>query len=327
MNVMEKLLEFKDLHITYEVEGEVSHAVNGVNLSISRGEVLGLVGETGAGKTTAAKAALKLLPKYTAKIAGEVILAGRNVNDMTEKELCDIRGNLVSMVFQDPMTSLNPVLRVGKQIGDAIALHNSQMDKKQVEAEVDNILKMVGIVPERKNEYPHQFSGGMKQRVMIAIAIACKPDLLIADEPTTALDVTIQAQVMEMMRGLQKDLNSAVMLITHDLGLVANFCDTVAIMYSGEIIEYGTIYDIFDETKAHHPYTVGLFGSIPNIYDISDRLQPIPGLMPHPADLPKGCKFAPRCPNVTESCRGGDMPVREKGTHTVKCLHVIEEEL
>lgn len=327
MTVMEKLLEFKDLRVTYEVEGEISHAVNGVNLSVCRGEVLGLVGETGAGKTTTAKAALKLLPKYTAKISGEVILDGKNINDMTEKELCDVRGNKVSMVFQDPMTSLNPVFRVGKQIGDVIKLHNPEMDKKRVEAEVDNILKMVGIVPDRKNEYPHQFSGGMKQRVMIAIAIACKPDLLIADEPTTALDVTIQAQVMEMMRGLQKELNSAVMLITHDLGLVANFCDKVAIMYSGEIIEYGTIYDIFNETKAHHPYTVGLFGSIPDIDDISDRLHPIPGLMPHPADLPQGCKFAPRCPNATDGCLGGDMPVREKGTHTIKCLHVAEEAL
>lgn len=324
---MEKLLELKDLYVTYETDGVVSKAVNGVTLTIERGEVLGLVGETGAGKTTMALAILRLLPQFIAHTKGAILFEGENVMEYTDRELNAMRGNKVSMVFQDPMTSLNPVFRVGKQIGDVIKIHNPRKSKKEIEDEVDGILKMVGIPPERKADYPHQFSGGMKQRVMIAIAIACQPDLLIADEPTTALDVTIQAQVMEMMRSLQRDLNSAVMLITHDLGIVASFCDKVAIMYSGEIIEYGVLEDIFDKSKAHHPYTVGLFGSIPNIYDISERLSPIPGLMPHPSDLPEGCKFADRCPLLTDECRQCDVSLKEKGTHCVRCLHCIEEEL
>ncbi len=325
---MEKaLLEYKDFYIAYKSDDQVACAVNGINLVVNRGEVVGLVGETGAGKTSTAMAALHLLPSYTTEFKGEVLFDGKNVLEMTDKELGAIRGNKISMIFQDPMTSLNPVFRVGSQIADVIRIHNPSWKKVQIEAEVDNILKMVGIPPERKIEYPHQFSGGMKQRVMIAIAIACKPDLLIADEPTTALDVTIQAQVMEMMRGLQKDLNSAVMLITHDLGIVASFCDKVAIMYAGEIVEFGTIYDLFDKTKEHHPYTNGLFGSIPNIYDISDRLQPIGGLTPHPADLPKGCKFAPRCPKATGACSEATVPMLCKGTHSIQCLHVSEEGL
>jgi len=223
------------------------------------------------------------------------------------------------------MTSLNPVFRVGDQIADVIKIHNPKMGQHEVNEKVDEILTMVGIAPERKLEYPHQFSGGMKQRVMIAIAIACNPELLIADEPTTALDVTIQAQVIKMMRNLQKELGSSVILITHDLGIVANFCDKVAIMYAGEIVESGTLEDIFDKSRSHHPYTEGLFASLPNITEKTDRLVPIKGLTPHPSELPEGCKFHPRCPKCTEICTKGENPRRcRKGSHMVQC-HLFEE--
>jgi peptide/nickel transport system ATP-binding protein len=218
------------------------------------------------------------------------------------------------------MTSLNPVFRIGDQIADVIKIHNPQLSHAEVGEKVDEIMRMVGLAPERKNEYPHQFSGGMKQRIVIAIAIACNPDLLIADEPTTALDVTIQAQVINMMRNLQKDLGSSVILITHDLGIVANFCDKVAIMYGGEIVEVGTLEEVFDRSIPHHPYTVGLFESIPNINEKTDRLKPIKGLTPHPSELPAGCKFHPRCPKCTEQCKSGaNPPIYRDGGHEIQC--------
>ena len=317
----EKLLELKDLSVRYTTDGIISRAVNHVNLDLAKGEVLGLVGETGAGKTTTALTILRLLPKYTSEVDGEVFFEGKDILKLSEKEVRDIRGQKISMIFQDPMTSLNPVYTVGEQIGDVIRFHNENMSKADVEARVDEMLKLVGIPPQRKTEFPHQFSGGMKQRVMIAIALACNPELLIADEPTTALDVTIQAQVIKMMRNLQKQLNTAVILITHDLGIVANFCDKVAIMYGGEIVESGTLEEVFDRQANHHPYTLGLFGSLPNINERTSRLTPITGLTPHPSELPEGCKFHPRCPQCMEVCKSGDNPpkVDNGGTQVIQC--------
>ena len=234
-----------------------------------------------------------------------------------------IRGEKVSMIFQDPMTALNPVLTVGDQIAESLQLHDDQGRSKEViDARVEEVLELVGIPAARKKDYPHQFSGGMKQRVVIAIALACNPGLLIADEPTTALDVTIQAQVLAMMQELKEKLDTAMIMITHDLGIVAQTCDKVAVMYAGEIIEYGTVEDIFTG-DAHHPYTVGLFGSIPSLEGDEERLHPIDGMMPDPTDLPSGCYFSPRCPKCTEQCRGVHPEEAVSGTHKIRC-HLFE---
>lgn len=316
----ENILEIKNLEIQYVVDKDVVRAVNNIDLTIRKGEVVGLVGETGAGKTTTALSILRLLPRYVTKIpAGEILFHGENLMEKSEAEMREIRGRHISMIFQDPMTSLNPVMTVGQQIADVVRWHDKSLSKKQVREHVCKILEMVGIPAERCTEYPHQFSGGMKQRVVIAIAIACNPELLIADEPTTALDVTIQAQVIKMMRNLQKELHSSVLMITHDLGVVANFCDRVMIMYAGEIVESGTLEEVFDRSRKHHPYTVGLFGSIPDINSKADRLQPIAGLMPDPSNLPEGCRFHPRCPKACTCCESGAVPVWSAGSHSIKC--------
>lgn len=312
------LLDIKNLYITYESYDETVRAVNGINLKINKGEILGLVGETGAGKTTTALGLMRLLPPDIGKIKqGEIIFDGKDIAKLSEDNMRKIRGERISMIFQDPMTSLNPVLTVGEQISEVVELHKN-MSKEQIQKRVDEMLELVGIPSQRKNEYPHQFSGGMKQRVMIAIALACNPELLIADEPTTALDVTIQAQVLDMMNELKEKLNSAMILITHDLGVVAQMCDHVAIMYAGEIIENGTAEDIYEAEK-HHPYTTGLFGSIPNLTVETDRLSPIDGLMPDPTNLPSGCKFHPRCPECMEICKREAPKDVVNGTHTIKC--------
>ena len=320
MNMAEKLLEIRNLHVMYETDQETVYAVNGINLSIGRKETMGLVGETGAGKTTTALAIMQLMPERIGKITqGEILFEGDNLLDYKENAMRSIRGEKIAMIFQDPMTSLNPVIRVGDQIQEALALHNA--DKKsrpEMEARVDEILEMVGIPAFRKSNYPHEFSGGMKQRVVIAIALACNPVLLIADEPTTALDVTIQAQVLAMIEDLKQKLDTSMLLITHDLGVVAQTCDKVAVMYAGEIIEFGSIEDIF-EGKEHHPYTVGLFGSIPNMNINSKRLNPIVGLMPDPTDLPEGCKFHPRCPKCMEICKQQEPPAYSDGEHQIRC--------
>ncbi len=316
----EKLLEIKDYCVTFTSEKINSYAVNHINLTVEKGEVLGLVGETGAGKTTTALSIMGLLSKYGNHTSGEIYFNGSKLTRMKEKEYRKIRGQHISMIFQDPMTSLNPVFRVGDQIADVIKIHNKKMSQIEVNKKVDEIMKLVGISPERKVDYPHQFSGGMKQRIVIAIAIACNPELLIADEPTTALDVTIQAQVIKMMRNLQKELGSSVILITHDLGIVANFCDKVAIMYGGEIVESGTLEEIFDKNRSHHPYTLGLFNSLPNIEEKTSRLKPIRGLTPHPSELPEGCKFHPRCPDCKDHCEVGENPkLYTEGTHSIQC--------
>lgn len=321
----EKLLEIKNLEVIYKTEREIVRAVNGISLSMKRRETLGIVGETGAGKTTTALAILKLLPFWVGQICnGEINFCGVNLVKENEEKMRHIRGEKISMIFQDPMTSLNPVIKIGEQIAESLMIHNtSKKNKTEIEKRVEELLELVGIPSKRKNEYPHQFSGGMKQRVVIAIALACNPELLIADEPTTALDVTIQAQVLAMMDELKAKLGTSMILITHDLGIVAETCDTVAIMYGGEIIEYGTVEDIF-EGYMHHPYTIGLFGSIPNMDVETKRLTPVPGLMPDPTKLPPGCKFHPRCPKTMEICK--QIQPREfiANGHSIRC-HLYSE--
>ena len=317
---MSPLLEIENLKIQYATNDATYYALNGVSFSIEKGEILGLVGETGAGKTTTALGILRLLPKDVGSITGGTIrFEDNDITGTAERDMRKVRGNQISMIFQDPMTSLNPVLTVGKQIGEALEFH-SKGSKSEIEAQVDEMLELVGIPPSRKNEYPHQFSGGMKQRVVIAIALACKPKLLIADEPTTALDVTVQNQVLSMMFDLKKQLDTSMLLITHDLGIVAQMCDKVAIMYAGEIIEKGSVYDIFDkEKKLRHPYTRGLFGSLPSLQSDSRRLTPIDGLMPDPSDLPEGCKFHVRCPIRMDICAKEVPGDYEVDGHMVKC--------
>ena len=278
-----KVLEVKNLSIQYQTDLETVYAVNDISFSLDEGETLGLVGETGAGKTTAALGIMGLLPERTGRVSsGEIILEGQNLLNLKEQEMQKIRGSRISMIFQDPMTALNPVLQVGTQIGEALYLHNTDnLSSQEIEKKVEETLELVGIPRERKTEYPYQFSGGMRQRVVIAIALICNPKLLIADEPTTALDVTIQAQILSMICDLQRRYRTSVIMITHDLGVVAETCDKVAIMYAGEIVEYGTLADIFVGEK-HHPYTVGLFQSLPGCSGNKKRLQPIEGLMPDP---------------------------------------------
>ncbi len=313
------ILEIKGLNVKYETDLETVEAVNGIDLEIEKSGTLGLVGETGAGKTTTALSIMRLLPSTTGRIrSGEIFFEGRDLLKIDEEEMRSVRGDKIAMVFQDPMTSLNPVQTVGDQIAEAIKLHNEKMSEEEVDKRVEEILSLVGIIPQRKYDYPHQFSGGMKQRVVIAIALSCEPDLLIADEPTTALDVTIQAQVLAMIRDLRDRLGTSMLMITHDLGIVAQSCDHVAVMYAGKIIEYGTVEDIFKGDK-HHPYTVGLFGSIPNLKSRALRLNPIPGLMPDPTKLPDGCYFAPRCDKCMEVCKHMQPEVFVDGTHKIAC--------
>lgn len=322
-NQNEKLLQIEDLHIHYMSEGRKVCAVNGVSFEIGAGETIGLVGETGAGKTTMALAIMKLIQKPAGRYAGgKILFNGEDLINASENRMHHIRGNQISMIFQDPMTSLNPVYTVGDQIAEVVALHQ-KVSAQQAMTRAGDVLELVGIPRERANEYPHQFSGGMKQRVCIAMALAASPQLLIADEPTTALDVTIQAQVLDLMGKLKRELNTAMILITHDLGIVSEVCDKVAIMYAGRIIEFGTLEDIYRHPT--HPYTLGLFGSIPKLDQKIRRLTPIKGLMPDPTNLPEGCAFAPRCNHACEACHHTP-PQTEKinDTHAVACLRSRE---
>ena len=298
----DKLLEVTDLHVMYRTDDDNVYALNGVDISVEKGKTLGLVGETGAGKTTLALSILRLLPDRVGFVTqGDIKMNGVELLKLSEPDMRLLRGNDISMIFQDPMTSLNPIHTVGDQIAEVIALHNEHADRDFIEKKVDEMMEMVGIPAIRKSEYPHQFSGGMKQRIVIAIALACNPKLLLADEPTTALDVTIQAQVLEMMNQLKQKLETSMILITHDLGIVAQICDQVGIMYAGEVVEIGTVEDIFEGTQ-HHPYTVGLFGAIPNMAEESPRLHPIDGLMPDPSIVLPGCPFA-QMPRRTSASR------------------------
>lgn len=319
------LLEIKDLYVQYTADGRAVEAVNGITITVKKGDTLGLVGETGAGKTTTALAIMGLVPDPPGKVtSGEILLNGENLLQKSAKELRTIRGKDIAMIFQDPMTSLNPVLPVGDQIREVILLHE-KLSKAEATHKACQMLELVGIPAERYDEYPHQFSGGMKQRVIIAIALACNPKLLIADEPTTALDVTIQAQVLEMMRDLKEKYGTAMILITHDLGVVAEVCNNVAIMYAGQIVESGTLDDIYSDPK--HPYTIGLFRSIPDLTSKQRRLEIIPGIMPDPSNLPKGCNFCTRCQYATERCKQEKPPVAQLSkSHAVLCWRNAEQE-
>lgn len=321
---MNNILEVQDLTIHYLTEGSTVRAVNGISFTIGDGETLGLVGETGAGKTTTALGILRLVQDPPGKIiSGKILYNGEDILEKSIGQMRDIRGGEISMIFQDPMSSLNPVLKVADQIAEVIRHHgHDALESQRLALEM---LEKVGIPASRGNDYPHQFSGGMKQRVVIAMALACKPRLLLADEPTTALDVTIQAQILDMMRQLKDELGTSMLLITHDLGVVAETCDRVAVMYAGEIVEYGSLEDIFDRTS--HPYSVSLFGAIPSLDKKVDRLNPIQGLVPDPANLPKGCKFNPRCPAATDKCREEEPPVTVLSPgHTVRCWLAEKEE-
>lgn len=321
----DKLLEVKNLSVEYDTEISTVYAVNGLDLDLNYGETLGLVGETGAGKTTTALSVIQLLPEGIGFVTdGSIKLDGVDMLNAPEEKIRAMRGSVVSMIFQDPMSALNPVMTVGAQIMEVLKIHHPEQSTAQLEARVDEMMELVGIPAKRKVEYPHQFSGGMKQRIVIAIALACEPKLLLADEPTTALDVTIQAQVLDMMSNLKEKLNTSMLLITHDLGVVAQTCDKVAIMYAGEIIEHGTAEDIFNGAQ-RHPYTDGLFGSIPDLTVRTRRLSPIEGLMPDPTALPEGCKFHDRCPHCMDICRKEAPPKTRMGSHLIRC-HLIAQQ-
>ena len=314
----EIVLDVKDLVVHYVLKKETVEAVNNISFSLKKGRAIGLVGETGAGKTTTALSVMNLVPSPPGVIkSGSIDVCGNKMLELNPKKLQKIRGKDVSMIFQDPMTSLNPVTTVGDQIAESVILHE-YVSKSQAHKRAEEMLELVGIPGGRANEYPHQFSGGMKQRVVIAIALACSPRVLIADEPTTALDVTIQAQVLDMMNDLKDRFRTALLMITHDLGVVAKMCDDVAIMYAGRIVESGTLEDVFDNTM--HPYTEGLFNSLPNLDNRAADLKPIPGLMPDPTRLPEGCSFAPRCSYATEECsKSHQNPRNITDTHTILC--------
>jgi peptide/nickel transport system ATP-binding protein len=320
MDQERELLRIEDLVIRYKTDDGIVEALNGVSLFLREKHTLGLVGETGAGKTTLARSIMGLIPNPPGEVlGGRIFFEGQDLLKLNETKMRSVRGNQISMIFQDPMTSLNPVMTVGEQIMEVIRTHN-KLSPKETLSMARDMLEMVGISADRMGEYPHQFSGGMKQRVIIAIALACNPKLLIADEPTTALDVTIQAQVLEMIRSLKTKLNTSMLLITHDLGVVAQNCDFVAIIYAGEIVEYGGLRDIFKTPK--HPYTQGLLGSIPSLVREVKRLKSIKGLMPDPVNLPRGCKFHPRCNYAGESCAAAAPALVDVGAeHLVRCIH------
>ena len=311
------ILRIKDLRVHYESESEVVEAVNGVSFDLKRGKTLGLVGETGAGKTTIAMSILRLVQSPGRILEGSILFNDLELTSLNEKQMRGIRSKSIAMIFQDPMTALNPVLTVGEQVAEVFRTHE-KLSRQEAMKKAMDMFELVGIPGTRYNEYPHQFSGGMKQRVVIAEALACKPELLIADEPTTSMDVTIQAQVLDMIRHLQKKLNTSMILITHDMGVIAETCDEVAVIYAGNIVEYGSLDQVF--TNAQHPYTKGLFASLPSLDKDIERLKPIDGLMPDPANLPPYCSFCERCPVACEKCKNGEPDYIEiEPGHMVRC--------
>ncbi|NEW09386.1 ABC transporter ATP-binding protein [Paenibacillus sp. SYP-B3998] len=321
---MENILEIKNLHVHYVTEDNVIKAVNGVNLEIKKGDSLGLVGETGAGKTTTALSIIQLIPDPPGMIVdGEILYKGKNLIHNTEKENKQLRGNGISMIFQDSMTALNPIMRVGDQLAEVLITHK-KVSKHEARNQVVDLLETVGVKADRYNDYPHQFSGGMKQRVLITMALLCNPALLIADEPTTALDVTIQAQVLELMKQLRKQYDMSMLFISHDLGVVAETCDRVAIMYAGEIVEIGTVEEVYTAPK--HPYTRGLFQSIPKLEEDRAKLFQIEGSMANPASLPEGCFFHPRCKHKADICESIS-PTMQGERHLSKCHFSLLDEV
>ena len=324
------LLEVKNLKTGFRIDEGSFLAVDDVSFSLEKGKTLGLVGESGCGKSVTSLSIMRLISTPPGKIeGGEIWFNGRNLLTLPESEMRKIRGNDIAMIFQEPMTSLNPVFTCGDQIAEAIALHQKNLSRRDVREKTIQMLRLVGI-PEpdtRVDEYPHQLSGGMRQRVMIAMALSCNPQLLIADEPTTALDVTIQAQILDLIRKLQREFDASMILITHDLGVVAETCDDVAVMYAGRIVEYGSVEDIFYRPK--HRYTMGLLDSIPHFETghRRTRLETIPGLVPSMLDLPKGCRFSTRCKAVQDDCTTCDPPLRPfGGKHVAACLHPVLED-
>lgn len=307
----EKLVDVRNLRTHFYTEDGVVPAVDGVSLYIKRGETLGVVGESGCGKSVTSLSIMRLIPNPPGKIVeGEILFEGQDLLKLPESEMRKIRGNDISMIFQEPMTSLNPVYTIGDQISEAIQLHQGLNYKEATDKAVE-MLRLVGIpLPERRvNEYPHQLSGGMRQRVMIAMALSCNPKLLVADEPTTALDVTIQAQILELMKKLKKELGMAIMLITHDLGVVAEMAERVVVMYGGKVVEEGDVVSIFKSPL--HPYTEGLLRSIPRMDSDTDKLHVIEGVVPNPLHLPEGCRFNPRCPYVIDKCKESQPPLEQ----------------
>lgn len=319
---MDKLLEVKNLKTYFYTEDGVVPALDGVDFYIKPGETLGVVGESGCGKSVTSLSILRLIPNPPGKIMenSEIFFDGQNLLELEEHEMRKIRGNKISMIFQEPMTSLNPVFKIGNQLGEVLILHQG-MNKQQARAKCIEMLQLVGIPRPEKivDEYPHSLSGGMRQRVMIAMALACNPKLLIADEPTTALDVTIQAQILELMKKLKTDFNASVMLITHNLGVVAETCQRIIVMYAGKVVEEGDVYSLFEEPK--HPYTQGLLKSVPSIENSQEKLDSIPGMVPNPLNMPKGCKFEPRCSKALEICKSKEPSLTVLGEErSVRCF-------
>jgi oligopeptide/dipeptide ABC transporter ATP-binding protein len=317
---MEPLLRVRDLCTEFRTEDGVFAAVDGVDFELAAGEVLGIVGESGSGKSVTALSILGLIPSPPGRIArGEIVFEGVDLLGLREREMRAIRGADISMIFQEPMTSLNPVFTIGEQIIETIRHHES-VSKRAASTRAVELLDLVGIPSPRArlSEYPHHLSGGMRQRVMIAIALSCRPKLLLADEPTTALDVTIQAQILELLRGLQAELGMAVILITHDLGVVAEFAQRAIVMYAGKVVEHASVEDLFD--RPMHPYTEGLLASLPVLDEDRDRLQAIPGVVPSPFELPPGCRFGPRCLHARDACRAGEPPLLRRDGRDVACI-------
>ncbi|MBX5464085.1 MAG: ABC transporter ATP-binding protein [Clostridia bacterium] len=309
----EPLLEVRDLKTYFRTEDGVARAVDGVSFALGRGETLGIVGESGSGKSVTSLSIMRLIPDPPGRIAGgQILFEGRDLLGLSEREMRKIRGNEISMIFQEPMTSLNPVFTVGRQIEESIRLHQ-KVDARESRVRAIEMLRRVGIPsPEvRVDQYPHQMSGGMRQRVMIAMALACNPKLLIADEPTTALDVTIQAQILELIKQLKREFGTSVLLITHDMGVVADMCDRVIVMYAGKVVEEARVDDLFE--RPLHPYTEGLLHSIPSMEGRREKLHVIEGNVPNPLALPRGCAFAPRCPYAVERCRREEPPLETTG--------------
>ena len=321
------LLQVKNLHVHYITDEEEVFAVNGISFDLNEGDSIGLVGETGAGKTTTAMAIMSLVPDPPGVIVdGEILFKGTNMITNTESENQRIRGNGISMIFQDPMTALNPTMTVGDQLIEVLLRHNKKMTRSEAKERAVNMLETVGVKAERFNDYPHQFSGGQKQRVVISMALLCNPDLLIADEPTTALDVTIQAQVLDIMKSLREQYHMGLIMITHDLGVVAETCDKVCIVYAGKVVEAGTVAEVY--LNPRHPYTRGLFDSIPKLDESSTRLIPIDGMTPNMSEPPTGCYFHPRCKYCQDRCRqeAPETVAMEGGTHRYMCFYPIGNE-
>ena len=324
-----RMLEITNLHSYFQTKRGLIRAVDGVSLGIEEGKTLGIVGESGSGKSQTAMAVLKLFEKNQRIYDGEIYFEGKKISDLSDKEMYKIRGNKISMIFQEPMTSLNPVFTIGRQIGEVFELHQG-MNKRQAAKSAVKMLEAVKIpnAEQMISQYPHQLSGGMRQRVMIAMALACNPKLLIADEPTTALDVTIQAQILRLMNDLKKETKTAIMFITHDLGVINQMADEVAVMYCGQVVEIAPVDFIFKSTEHSHPYTEALLTSIPHLTgEKKARLDAIPGAVPHPLDLPKGCRFAPRCRYAQAKCENEqpDM-VKLSDEQSVRCFYPRKEE-